>query len=102
MSQVAGGWHYFRDGLGAESLYDLAGDPVEARNLANTAASARAILACRRSILQVITESLATLGVEPASLWRYRILLKALIPAPQLSEAARPETYRPPIEPGSS
>ena len=29
ISQVASGWHYFRDGTGAEALYDLAGDPAE-------------------------------------------------------------------------
>jgi arylsulfatase A-like enzyme len=103
MSQVAGGWHYFRDGTGAEGLYDLAGDPAESRNLEAAAASSSAIGAFRRSILQVLTESPVTIGAEPEYLWRYRSLLKALTPIPQLSDVPAPKNGTPsPRESGGS
>jgi arylsulfatase A-like enzyme len=97
MSQVASGWHYFRDSNGAEGLYDLAADPAESHNLEAAAASHAAIVAFRRSILHLITEAAATLGAEPDYLRRYRVLLRALTPA---SEAAKPDQSRQPTETG--
>jgi arylsulfatase A-like enzyme len=100
ISQVASGWHYFRDGTGTEALYELAGDPAESRNLKNSAASASAVIAFRQSILQVITESLATIGAVPEFLRGHLILLKALIPASQLSEGAQAKGPRGTMAPG--
>ena len=75
-------------------------DSAEARNLVYSTESARAILAFRRSILQVITAIRATLGIEPESLRQHRLLLKALIPAPELSGGPDPARPQGPTEPG--
>jgi arylsulfatase A-like enzyme len=100
MSQVASGWHYFRDSNGAEGLYDLAADPIEKRNLEGAATSREAVLGFRRALLRMIAENTTTPGAEPEYLRKYRILLRALTPAPQVSEAAKPDGPRPPTEPG--
>jgi hypothetical protein len=101
MSQVASGWHYFRDSTGAEGLYDLTVDPAETRNLEAAATSRDAVIAFRRSILRVLTEGTAALAREPPNLRQYRVLLRALTPAPRISEAARPSGPLDPVESGS-
>jgi arylsulfatase A-like enzyme len=99
MSQVASGWHYFRDSTGAEGLYDLTADPAESRNLEAAAASRAAIVAFRHSILRLITEAAAALGQEPQYLRRYRVLLRALTPAAPPSEAKAGQPEPPTDEP---
>ena len=89
MSQVAGGWHYLRDGTGIEGLFDLAADPSESHNRGNAADARGAIAAFRRSILQVLTAEPVPTGAEPESLRRYRNRLEALTPIPRLAQAAQ-------------
>jgi arylsulfatase A-like enzyme len=100
MSQVDSGWQYFRDSTGTEGLYDLAADPAESRNLENRADSYRTIIAFRHSILQFLANNPVTIGSEPEYMYRYRTLLKALTPARQDAEVAKPGGPQGPIGPG--
>jgi hypothetical protein len=102
MSQVAGGWHYLRDGSEIERLFDLAGDPSEVHNRGNAAESRDAINAFRRSILQVLTEPPVPTGGEPESLRRYRNRLQASTPLSRLAQATQPRGPRPQAGPGIS
>jgi hypothetical protein len=49
-SLVLDGKTYIRDGLGDEEMYDLAGDPTEADNLARRAASRPVLEQCRNAL----------------------------------------------------
>ena len=84
MSQVASGWHYFRDSKSAEGLYDLAADPAEGGILANSSDARCAIGAFRRSILKVLTDEPVPIGAEPEELRQYRNSLESVIPASAL------------------
>jgi arylsulfatase A-like enzyme len=90
MSQVANGWHYFRDATGAEAIYDLTADPAESRNLEASSSSSRAIGAFRRSILRVFTDDPVTVIAEPEYMRMYRDLLRALTPVGPLPDVAKP------------
>jgi len=90
MSQVASGWHYVRDGTGAEALYNLAVDPTESRNLVKSPDSSRAVAAFRRSLLSVLTEGPALNGTEPEYLRRYRRRLEAVTAVRRGSQAFPP------------
>jgi arylsulfatase A-like enzyme len=80
MSQVASGWHYVRDGLGAEALYNPAADPTETRNLFKSPDSSRAVSAFRRSLLHVLTEVPVHNRAETEYVKRYRSRLEAVTP----------------------
>ena len=90
MSQVANGWHYFRDATGVEGIYDLAADPAESRNLEASSSSSRAIGAFRRSILRVFTDDPVTVIAEPEYMRLYRDLLRALTPVGPLPDVTKP------------
>jgi arylsulfatase A-like enzyme len=80
MSQVASGWHYVRDGTGAEALYNLAADPTESHNLFKSPDSSRAVAAFRQSLLDALTEVPAHDRAEPEYVRRYRSRLEAVTP----------------------
>ena len=79
MSVVAGGGHYLRDGMGAEQLYDLHGDPFERVNLIGSARGNEVVGVFRRLLLDFLTENPGSIEVESAYLTPYRQLLKALV-----------------------
>jgi arylsulfatase A-like enzyme len=81
MSLVASGWHYIRDGVGPEQLYDLRRDPSELRDLAGFAEVNPVLEDFRRTLLEVLTDDVGSAEVENAYLARYRRLLKSEVPA---------------------
>jgi arylsulfatase A-like enzyme len=90
MSQVASGWHYVRDGRGAEALYNPAADPTETRNLFKSPDSSRAVTAFRQSLLHALTEVPVHDRAEPKYVRRYRSELEAVTPVRRGSPAAPP------------
>ena len=81
MSLVASGWHYIRDGVGPEQLYDLRRDPSELFNLVGSAEVNAVLDVFRRTLLDVLTDDLGSTEVENAYLARYRRLLKSEVQA---------------------
>jgi arylsulfatase A-like enzyme len=77
MSLVASGWHYIRDRVGPEQLYDLRSDPTELRNLVGSSAVDTALGSFRRSLLDILTNEAGSTEVENTYLARYRRLLKS-------------------------
>jgi hypothetical protein len=81
MSLVAPGWHYIRDGVGPEQLYDLRRDSSELLNLAGSAEVKTVLDRFRRTLLDVLTDDLGSTEAENAYLARYRRLLKSEVQA---------------------
>ena len=79
MSLVASGHHYLRDGMGAETLYDLRRDPFERVNLMGSADGDQAVGALRRMLFDVLTDNPGSIEVEGAYLEAFRQGLKTLI-----------------------
>jgi arylsulfatase A-like enzyme len=79
MSLVALGHHYFRDGMGAEKLYDLTSDPTESKNLIGSPYGDRAVGALRKLLLEVLTDNPGSIEVEQGYLETFRHELKALV-----------------------
>ena len=77
---MASGHHYFRDGMGAEQLYDLRSDPFERVNLVGSLDGNQAVGAFRKMLLEVLTDNPGSIEVEKAYLEAYKQGLKALIP----------------------
>jgi arylsulfatase A-like enzyme len=84
MSLFAQGRHYIRDGSGGEHLYDVRADPLEQRDLADSAAERPALTAFRRALLGVLTENPGARPVEDTYLGPYRARLKD-----QVADSAR-------------
>jgi arylsulfatase A-like enzyme len=78
MSLVVRGRHYFRDGKGAEHLYDLESDPFEQRDMIDSPEGQRAVGALRQDLLEVLTASPGSVEVERAYLKPYRQWLMSL------------------------
>jgi arylsulfatase A-like enzyme len=81
MAMVASGWHYIRDGVGPEQLYNLRRDPSELLNLVGSAEVNDVLNGFRRRLLDVLTADLGSTEVENAYLARYRRLLKSEVGA---------------------
>jgi hypothetical protein len=81
MALVASGWHYIRDGVGPEQLYDLRRDPSELLNLVGSAEVNDVLDVFRRTLLDVLTGDLGSTEVENAYLARYRRLLESEVRA---------------------
>jgi arylsulfatase A-like enzyme len=79
MSLVAPGWHYVRDGTGAEQLYDLQNDPLEAVNAIDSEDGRPRIGALRRQLFAALTDSPGSKEVEKAYLGSYRRALQAIV-----------------------
>lgn len=80
MSLVALGWHYIRNGRGAEGLYDLRLDPSELVNLANAPHGRQAVGVFRRMLLELLTENPGSPRAEDAYLGALRRDLRSLVP----------------------
>jgi arylsulfatase A-like enzyme len=90
MSLLTRGWHYIRDGTGAEGLYDLVKDPRESLNVLRTSRDPSAQLSgFRRALLRMLTDDPVTVGKESDHLRKYRRSLEALIRAPNSSDDPR-------------
>ena len=73
MSLVTDGWHYLRDGTGAEALFDLKDDPRESLNRLRTLPDAAAhVSRFRRSILQLLTDDPVSPAQENVDLKKFR------------------------------
>jgi arylsulfatase A-like enzyme len=72
MSLVANGQHYSRDGQGAERLFDVISDPIEANDLARRPEGEAKLAAFRWLLLDFLVENPASVQVENAYLKRYR------------------------------
>ena len=79
MSLVASGHHYLRDGVGAETLYDLRTDPFERVNLMGSSDGDQAVGAFRSMLFDVLTDNPGSIEVEGAYLEAFRQGLKTLI-----------------------
>jgi arylsulfatase A-like enzyme len=79
MSLVADGHHYFRDGLGAERLFDLTEDPFEMDNLMQRAGAEKKAELFRKRLLNFLTDNPASVKVEETYLKRYRDQLRAVV-----------------------
>jgi arylsulfatase A-like enzyme len=79
MSLVAAGWHYIRDGTGAERLHDLRIDPYELDNLVDRAQGTETVKRFRRLLLRVLTDNPGSIEVEKAYLKTFRQSLKSLV-----------------------
>jgi arylsulfatase A-like enzyme len=79
MSLVASGYHYVRDGMGAEQLYDLKIDPYEKRDLIELASSSAEVARFRKMLLDVLTDNPGSFEVENAYLTIYRRWLEDVV-----------------------
>jgi hypothetical protein len=77
MSLVANGWHYIRDRVGPEQLYDLRGDPSELINVVDSPDITGILFEFRRTLLDILTQERGSTEVENAYLSRYRRSLEA-------------------------
>jgi arylsulfatase A-like enzyme len=90
MSLVTKGWHYLRDGTGAEGLYDLVNDPRESLNVLRTSEQPSIMLSgFRKAILRVLTDDPVTIGAEEDYVKNYRRSLEALVRTRQPLDDAR-------------
>jgi arylsulfatase A-like enzyme len=79
MSIVSSNFHYIRDALGREQLYDLAGDPGERANLIASAGRKELVAGLRAALLELLAENPGSAEVERAYLERYRESLEAQV-----------------------
>ena len=111
MSLMAPGWHYIRDGAGAEQIYDLSRDAAELDNLAAPPAGknelgilpfmpldtlTEKLGSFRRVLLDTLTDDRGTPEVENAYLKPYRQRLKSLVQASSPSSESTTAAVRPP------
>jgi arylsulfatase A-like enzyme len=81
MSLVVPGWHYIRDRVGLEQLYDLRRDSSELLNVAGAAEVSSVLEVFRRTLLDVLTADRGSTEVENLYLARYRRSLKSQVQA---------------------
>jgi arylsulfatase A-like enzyme len=81
MSLVSPGWHYIRDVVGPEQLYDLIRDSSELHNLAVTSEADPVLDVFRRTLVDVLTKEAGSTEVENLYLARYRRLLQSEVQA---------------------
>ena len=81
MSLVAPGWHYIRDVVGPEQLYDLRRDSSELHNLVGSAEVNPVLDVFRRTLLDVLTDDHGSTEVENVYLARYRRSLQSEVQA---------------------
>ncbi len=79
MSIVSSTYHYIRDALGREQLYDLASDPSERANLVASAGRKDLVAGLRAALLEMLTENPGSAEVERAYLKRYKDSLEAQV-----------------------
>jgi arylsulfatase A-like enzyme len=77
MSLVSPGWHYIRDVVGPEQLYDLIRDSSELHNLVATPEADPVLDVFRRALVDVLTKDVGSTEVENLYLERYRRLLQS-------------------------
>jgi arylsulfatase A-like enzyme len=81
MSLLTDGWHYIRDGTGAEALYDLKKDPRESLNAIRTAQDPVALVSgFRRSLLRTFTDGPVSPERESEFVKKFRRSLEFLVP----------------------
>lgn len=79
MSLVAGGYHYLRDGVGGERLYDLKRDLFELSDVIDSA-DPTVLASLRARLLEVVTAEPGSPTVEEAYLGAFRRWLASLVP----------------------
>ena len=81
MSLLTDGWHYIRDGTGAEALYDLKKDPRESLNAVRSAQDPVALVSgFRRSLLRTFTDDPVSPERESEFVKKFRRSLEFLVP----------------------
>jgi arylsulfatase A-like enzyme len=94
MSLVTNGWHYLRDGKGAEALFNLHQDPRESHNLLRTLPDPAAQLSgFRRSVFDVLNDEPVDPATESVEVKRFRQSLERLLQPRLLSGS--PTTIEP-------
>ncbi|WP_165219171.1 sulfatase [Aquisphaera insulae] len=78
-SLVADGYHYVRDGLGREHLFDLGQDPNERSDVAGKEGTSARTLRFRRSLRDLLDAERGAAPIEEAYLNRFREELQAAI-----------------------
>ncbi len=87
MSLVASGYHYVRDGMGVEQLYNLKTDPLEQVNLVKSPAGNEETVAVFRKMLRdVLIDNPGSAEVERAYLAVYRSWLEDLVMKSEIRE----------------
>jgi arylsulfatase A-like enzyme len=81
MALVTPGWHYIRDVVGPEQLYDLIGDSSELHNLIGPPEFNPVLDEFRRTLLEVLTDDHGTPEIENMYLTRYRRSLQSQVEA---------------------
>ncbi len=79
MSLVSAGYHYIRDGLGAEELFDLTIDRAETVNLIAGGRGSQLVRPLRQSLLDVLDANPGAIQSENAYLKAYRQWLRSLV-----------------------
>ncbi len=81
MSMIADGWHYIRDGTGAEALFDLKNDRRESMNALRRPAdvSPPLLAGFRRSILKLLTDNPLSTESESVDVKKFRRSLEYLV-----------------------
>jgi arylsulfatase A-like enzyme len=79
MSLVVPGWHYLRDGMGDEQLYDLWHDPFERVNLMHGDLARPTVADVRRRLLAVLKRDHGSVEVENAYLKHFRRWLSSIV-----------------------
>jgi arylsulfatase A-like enzyme len=93
VSLLTRGWHYIRDGSGAEALFDLANDSVEASNaFTDDLHRAGSPDRFRRAVLSVLKDTGWTGSVVPDYLKRIRRALAARLEASAIANDAAPSS----------
>jgi arylsulfatase A-like enzyme len=91
MSLVTRGWHYLRDGTGAEALFDLKDDPGESLNQLRILPDAPARLSgYRQSILQALNDKPKTPATERIDVSKFRKSLERLVQSYSLTDRSEP------------
>ena len=79
MSLVVDAYHYTRNGLDDETLFDLTVDPFERNNLSQRPEVAHSVKVIRKRLLNFLSDNRASVEVEKAYLKNFRERLSAVV-----------------------
>jgi hypothetical protein len=89
VSIVSRNYHYIRDGVGSERLYDLIRDPVDRFNLAASADRKDEVETFRTMLLKVLNDNPGSAEVERAYLDDFRRSLEVQVRSGSTGRVAR-------------
>jgi arylsulfatase A-like enzyme len=79
MSLVALGYHFVRDGMGAERLFHLSRDPFEMTDQIKSADGLQVVGRLRKILLDLLSEGIASPEIEKAYMKKYKDELEATV-----------------------